>query len=120
DVRTTTLRLEPSCLAGPSYCRPGKMTFPVQNFQIAEVSRYPLSVVDDAAVITWLLGFSSACAIDPRLTTPPAARANVHLLNFIRSSCDDVLVRFYEIQGQKQFALDTENGAFATVAANDR
>jgi len=31
-----------------------------------------------------------------------------------------VSIRFYEIQGQKQFALDTENGAFATVAANDR
>ena len=60
-----------------------------------------LSVVDETAVITWLIGFSSACAIDPRLTTPPAARANVHLLNFIRSSCDDVLVRFYQIQAQK-------------------
>src|SRR5437667_7456064 len=44
--------------------------------------------------MTWLIGFSSACPIDPRLTTPPAARANVHLLNFIRSSCDDVLFRF--------------------------
>src|SRR5208282_1701815 len=51
-----------------------------------EVSTYPLRVVFESAVCNWLnLGVvaSSARATEARLTTPSAARPNVHLLNFI-------------------------------------
>src|SRR5947209_4214436 len=40
-------------------------------------------VVAESAVSTWCGAASSACATDPRLSTPAAAKANVHLFNFI-------------------------------------
>src|SRR5690349_19630429 len=51
-------------------------------FHCADVSTYPLMVVEESAVIT-ALAFSSALTADARLTTPTAARPSVHLLNFI-------------------------------------
>jgi hypothetical protein len=40
-------------------------------------------VVFDSAVFTWLIFVSSARAAEVKLTTPTAARPNVHLLNFM-------------------------------------
>src|ERR1044071_628592 len=54
----------------------------VPNFQMADVSTYPLRVVEDRAVNTWCCA-SSACTTEPRLTTPAAAKTIVHLLHFI-------------------------------------
>src|SRR5690349_22691268 len=83
-LTSTTFRLNPSSLPTPSKARPGRLASPVPGFQMMDVSTYPLRVVADTAVCTWLIGFaSSACTADARLTTPPAAKPNVHLLNFI-------------------------------------
>jgi hypothetical protein len=64
--------------------------------------------VDESAVMT-VLAFSSALAADARLTTPRAASAIVHLLNFISSS-DSFVLSFFGLvaskeRGQIRFAL---------------
>ena len=88
-VSPTTFMLNPSILDEPSLKRPG-MTFPsaapplpVPGFQATDVSIYPLSVVEDTAVSTWLMAISSAYAIEPRLMTPSEASASVQCCCFI-------------------------------------
>ena len=63
----------------------GTLALPVPGFHSIDVSTVPLMVVEESAVNTEL-GFSSALTADAKLTTPRAASATVHLLNFIRSS----------------------------------
>src|SRR5260221_7894764 len=77
----TTSRLNPSCLP-PLNAKPGTNLLPVPGFHSIEVLTYPLMVVDESAVKTGL-GFSSAWINDGRLTSPTAARPNVHLFTFI-------------------------------------
>src|ERR1039457_1051167 len=84
-VSWTTSRLNPSALFTLLNLYGGKLALPVPGFHSADVSTYPLIVVEERAVITGL-AFSSALAADDKLTTPRAARATVHLLNFISSS----------------------------------
>src|SRR5437763_483977 len=81
----TTSRLNPSDLLGELNLYGGTLALPVPKFHCIEVSTYPLKVVDASAVVTEL-GFSSAGAVDARLTTPKAANAIVHFSNFISSS----------------------------------
>src|SRR5262245_41736554 len=80
-------------------------------------------VVDDSVVRTGLV-FSSALAMDVRLTTPRAARATVHLLKFIRLSdryC--VAEKMLSPRGQKQSVLaliEVRHGIFiGKVGFND-
>jgi hypothetical protein len=67
------------------------------------------------SAVTAELVFSSALAADAKLTTPTAASATVHLLNFIRSSdvsAHYVLFHIICIQRVKPVYPRTKTGAF--------
>jgi hypothetical protein len=73
-------------------------------------------VVSDSAVFNWLILVSSARAAEVKLTTPTAARPNVHLLNFIWFlRCCLVICLFYlhlrdksELSQHRLGAIDVE------------
>ena len=65
-------------------------------------------VVFESAVCTWLTLVSSARAAEVKLTTPTAARPNVHLLNFIWFlRCCLVICLFYLQYGTKPVCPNT-------------
>jgi hypothetical protein len=71
--------------------------------------------VDESAVMT-VHAFSSALAAEARLTTPRAARATVHLLNFISSSDPLSVLFLFSLHLNKRVKPvypRTKTGAFA-------